>query len=75
MRWTWISVWVIGVGVVALGMLWILQGSNLVHIEPILCAGDCEPVMGHQPTWQIAGVGAVLTGALTATLAARRLRR
>lgn len=75
MRLIWISVAVIGVGVVALGTLWILQGSNLVHIEPVLCAGDCEPVVGHQPSWQIAGTGAFIAGALATTLAARRLRR
>lgn len=75
MRWTWMSVLAIGVGVVALGTLWFLQGSDVVHIEPVLCVGECEPVVGHHPEWQLAGVGAVVAGGLATGLAVRKLRR
>ncbi|MEU0312655.1 hypothetical protein [Nocardioides sp. NPDC006273] len=64
-----------GLGVIALGALWFLQGSELVHIQPVLCAADCEPVVGHQPVWQLAGVVAILTGALASLAALRKLRR
>lgn len=74
MRLIWTSVSVLGVGVGALGALWFLQGSDLVHIDPILCVGDCEPVVGHHPRWQIAGAAAVAGGALITTLAVRRRR-
>ena len=74
MRWIWTSVSVIGVGVGALGALWFLQGSDLVHIDPILCVGDCEPVVGHHPSWQVAGAAAFAGGAFVTTLAVRRRR-
>lgn len=74
MRWIWACVGVLGLGVGALGTLWFLQGSDLVHIDPILCVGDCQPVVGHQPTWQVAGAGAVAVGASVTAVAARRLR-
>jgi ABC-type branched-subunit amino acid transport system permease subunit len=38
-----------------LGILWFLQGSDLVHINPILCFADCTPITGKSVTWQIAG--------------------
>lgn len=74
-RWTWISVSVAGIGVVALGVFWFLQGSDLVHVEPILCAADCEPVAGHKPAWQVAGGGAVIAGTIATLLAVGKLRR
>lgn len=75
MRWIWMSVLAVGLAVSGVGILWFLQGSDLVHIQPIACVGDCEPVVGHHPEWQLAGVVAVLTGALATTLAVRKLRR
>jgi len=75
MRWTWITLFVAGLGVLALGTLWFLQGSDLLHVEPVLCAGECETVSGHQPTWQLAGAAAFLAGGLASTVAVRRLRR
>lgn len=74
MRWIWMSVSAVGLAVSGVGILWFLQGSDLVHIEPIACVGDCEPVVGHHPAWQVAGAVAVLTGALATTLAVRKLR-
>lgn len=64
-----------GLGAIALGALWFLQGSDLVHIQPVLCAADCEPVVGHQPVWQLAGAVAILTGTLASLAALRKLRR
>lgn len=75
MRWIWMSASAVGLAVSGVGILWFLQGSDLVHIEPIACVGDCEPIVGHHPEWQVAGAVAVLTGALATTLAVRKLRR
>lgn len=75
MRWIWMSVLAVALAVSGVGILWFLQGSDLVHIEPIACAGDCEPIVGHHPEWQVAGTVAVLAGAVATTLAVRKLRR
>ena len=63
MPWKRIAVLVLGVILVPLGVLWFLQGSDVVHIKPILCFTDCEPVVGRSPTWQINGVLSCVLGA------------
>jgi len=57
-----ITVLVFGILIALLGALWFLQGSDIVHIKPILCFGDCEPVTGLSPQWQINGVIAITIG-------------
>jgi uncharacterized membrane protein len=47
-----------------LGLLWFLQGSDLLHIKPILCFANCEPITGKSLTWQIAGAIFFIVGAL-----------
>ena len=51
---------------VLLGALWMLQGLGVVHVRPILCFANCEPIQGASRTWAIvgalvasAGVGAI----------------
>jgi len=44
-----------GVLSVLLGGLWLLQGLGLVHVRPILCFVDCEPIQGPSPKWAMAG--------------------
>jgi hypothetical protein len=46
---------IVGIIAVLLGLLWFLQGADLVHIKPILCFANCEPVTGKSLTWQITG--------------------
>lgn len=70
----WVSVVVVGLVTVALGLLWFLQGSDLLHIDPIACATDCEPVVGHHPAWQVAGTVAVVIGTGATAWAVRKLR-
>jgi hypothetical protein len=70
----WTSVSVVGLIAIALGLLWFLQGSTLVRIDPIACASNCEPMVGHQPAWQAAGAITVIAGALAAIVAVRRMR-
>ena len=55
MRWIWMALAAAGLGVSGVGCLWFLQGSDLVHIEPIACVGDSEPIVGRHPEWQVAG--------------------
>jgi hypothetical protein len=50
-----IALIIFGIILSLLGILWFLQGSDLVHINPILCFADCTPITGKSATWQIAG--------------------
>lgn len=63
-----------GIVLTLLGLLWILQGADLVRIAPILCVADCEPVVGGSPGWLAAGVVTALIG-LTVAAAPWRRRR
>lgn len=53
-----------GVVLVLLGALWALQGADLVHMNPILCFANCEPLVGGAVTWLIIGLAAVAIGGL-----------
>ena len=55
---------IIGVILASLGLLWFLQGSDLVHIKPIMCFANCEPITGKSLQWQIAGAIAFIAGVL-----------
>lgn len=74
MRIVWGALGVVGLVAVAVGSLWFLQGSDLLHIDPIACAADCEPVEGHQPAWQVAGGVAVAVGLGASSTAWRKFR-
>ncbi|MBU1174023.1 MAG: hypothetical protein KKH72_01370 [Alphaproteobacteria bacterium] len=45
-----------------LGGLWFLQGADLVHIDPIACVAECEPLTGGSVAWMISGAFAILVG-------------
>lgn len=66
---------VFGVIGVLLGGLWLLQGLGLVHIAPILCVAECEPIEGTSPAW--AGLGAIvlLAGVLASVYGLKRRKR
>ena len=55
---------VIGVISVLLGGLWLLQGLGVVHVRPILCFADCEPIQGASSTWATIGFLLVTAGIL-----------
>lgn len=65
---------VLGVVVMALGLLWFLQGADLIHIRPILCVADCRPLEGRSIGWMIAGALFLVLG-LTAIRAGLRRRK
>ena len=53
-----------GIILLLLGLLWFLQGSDLIHINPILCFANCMPIIGKSMIWQIVG-GAVFIAGVT----------
>ena len=46
---------IVGVLAVLLGLLWFLQGADILHIKPILCFGECEYIEGGSRFWEITG--------------------
>jgi hypothetical protein len=63
---------VLGVVAVLLGGLWLLQGLGVVHMRPILCFANCEPVEGPSLAWAAIGIA---TGAAGGALLLRPLAR
>jgi len=53
-----------GLILAALGVLWVLQGADLIRIQPILCFANCEPLVGGSPTWLAVGVVTLVIGVL-----------
>lgn len=54
----------IGVIVALLGLLWFLQGADIIHLKPLLCFANCEPIAGESLQWQIIGVITFIVGIL-----------
>ncbi|HEX5076823.1 MAG TPA: hypothetical protein VFW03_26685 [Gemmatimonadaceae bacterium] len=65
---------VVGVALTLLGLLWLLQGADLVHIRPILCVANCTPLEGGSVGWMIAGALLVVVGLLLVASGVRRRR-
>ena len=53
---------VLGIVLFTLGLLWALQGADLIRMKPILCVANCEPMVGGSVTWHIVGVVAIAVG-------------
>ena len=51
-----------GTALILLGLLWILQGADVLRIRPILCVADCQPLTGGSPAWLAIGVVTVIVG-------------
>ncbi|MFC4016038.1 hypothetical protein ACFOY2_53125 [Nonomuraea purpurea] len=62
MRWRRVARTVAGTLLILPGLLWILQGADVVRIDPILCVADCQPITGGSPGWLATGVAAVAVG-------------
>jgi hypothetical protein len=60
---------------VALGVLWSLQGAGVVHVKPILCVADCTELQGASGQWLVTGIGAVAVGLVLWYLARRRAKK
>ena len=63
----------IGLIVALLGMLWLVQGLGVVQIEPILCAGDCEPITGGSVEWTVIGAITLVVGSTVVWAGLRRV--
>lgn len=53
---------VFGIVLVSIGLLWSLQGADLIRMKPILCVANCEPLVGGSITWLIVGIVAMGVG-------------
>jgi len=62
----------VGVILLSLGLLWFLQGSDIVHLQPILCFANCEPITGKSPLWQIIGA---ITSIIGIIIISTRIKR
>jgi hypothetical protein len=66
---------VLGVVSIFLGLLWFLQGADLIHIRPILCVADCRPLEGRSIGWMMAGALFLVLGLTAIRVGLRRRRR
>jgi hypothetical protein len=64
MNWRALARILIGVALTLLGLLWLLQGADLLHIRPILCVANCKPLEGGSVGWMIAGALVLVVGLL-----------
>ncbi len=63
-----------GVALTFLGLLWLLQGADLVHIRPILCLANCKPLEGGSVGWMTAGALVLVVGLLVVASGVRGRR-
>ena len=63
-----------GVALMLLGLLWLLQGADLVHIRPILCVANCTPLEGGSVGWMTAGAMLLVVGLLVVVSGVRGRR-
>jgi hypothetical protein len=64
---------IVGTLLTALGLLWSVQGADLIQIKPILCAVNCEPITGGSTLWL--SIGIITTAIGLALLASLKLKR
>jgi hypothetical protein len=64
---------IVGTILTALGLLWAVQGADLIQIEPVLCAANCEPITGGSTLWL--SIGIITTAIGLALLVSLKLKR
>jgi hypothetical protein len=47
---------------IALGLLWSLQGAGLVHVKPIACVANCTELQGASAQWLVTGLVTIAAG-------------
>jgi hypothetical protein len=57
-----------------LGLHWFLQGADLVHIRPILCVANCQPLQGGSIGWMTVGALFLILGLAAVAVGFRRRR-
>ena len=75
MNWRILTLLVVGIALTGLGVLWLLQGVDAVHVRPILCISNCKPVTSGSGSWLAVGIVALIVGMAAAALSARHLHR
>lgn len=65
----------LGIVSILLGVLWSLQGAELIHLEPIACVANCEPLTGPSTTWLLSGLATVVIGLIVTIGCIRYLKR
>jgi hypothetical protein len=65
---------ILGILVALLGLLWFLQGAEIVHLNPILCFSDCVPLTGKSLSWQVIGAVTFLVGIVTVVFCTRQAK-
>jgi hypothetical protein len=53
---------IIGIILTFLGSLWFLQGTGIIHLDPVMCVAECEPITGISPTWTVIGAVTSIVG-------------
>jgi hypothetical protein len=56
------AAFLVGLIAAVLGGLWLLQGVGVVHLRPMLCFADCDPVQGPSATWTVVGALVLMAG-------------
>ena len=51
----YLAMTIVGVIVACLGLLWFLQGADIVHLEALLCLSNCETIVGGSFFWSVTG--------------------
>jgi len=64
---------IVGTILIALGLLWSVQGADLIQIKPILCVANCEPITGGSTLWL--SIGIITTAIGLVLLASLKLKR
>jgi uncharacterized membrane protein len=65
----------IGIVTTILGLLWFLQGLDLVRIKPILCFANCELITGGSLIWAIIGFIILVIGIIVVYFNLRRINK
>ena len=52
----------VGILLTSLGVLWTLQGADLVRVKPILCFANCKPLVGGSTIWLGVGLVSIAIG-------------
>ena len=55
-----------------LGLVWLLQGTGVLRVRPILCMANCEEVVGPSPLWAVSGIIALIIGIITVFVSVSR---
>lgn len=72
MKWRKTARAAVGMVLILLGLLWILQGADVVRIRPILCVAECHPITGGSLGWFATGIVTLLVGLTVAGALWRR---